>query len=199
MPEVGGNNSIRRGGGTPAPTLERDQLLPTRPRQPILEVIGDNLGSGAPVLNNVIGGTNDVLLEFKTIVGGSNITVTDHGAVIRIASPGGGGTVVVNGLSAFCAGIPGPDEIVGGGIAPVAFSISPLDSAARAVQAATGETIFTILRNGSAIGTVRFAPGQTVGEISITNAAIAIGDHLTIAAPAVADQTLSDLSFLLRS
>ena len=98
-------------------------------------------------------------------------------------------------------GIPIEDEEIVRHPAAVAFNlpISLTDSQFKAGVAATAETIFTLKKNDGAIGTVTFAIGGTSASIAFTAAtAFAVGDILTIEAPAVRDATIANLGFTIK-
>jgi hypothetical protein len=77
--------------------------------------------------------------------------------------------------------------------------ISLTNSQFKAGTAATAETIFTLKKNGAAIGTITFAIGGTSGSIAFTAAtAFAVGDILTCVAPAVRDASIANLGFTIK-
>lgn len=102
------------------------------------------------------------------------------------------------GLSGFCSGKPAASEVVAGAVAPYAFSIIQANCDAKAKVAATASTVFDIQKNGTSVGSITFAAAATLATISITTAAVALDDYLTIVAPATADATLADIAFMLR-
>ena len=98
-------------------------------------------------------------------------------------------------------GTPIEDEVIVSHPAAITFNLpaSLTDSQFKAGVAATAETIFTLEKNGGSIGTVTFAIAGTSGSISFTAAtAFAVGDILTIVAPAVRDDTIADLGFTIK-
>ena len=157
-------------------TLEaRLSLLAARVRTKINDIMPRLLPSG--------GATGQALVKSS----GSNYAV-------------GWGGIVIQGLSVWCAGKPSASEKVGGGVAPYAFTAIQASCSARAATAATASTVFTIKKNGSTtVGTFTFAAAGTVATVSITSGAFAIGDLLTIEAPATTDTTLSDIAFIVRA
>ncbi|AOR76561.1 DUF2793 domain-containing protein [Novosphingobium resinovorum] len=79
----------------------------------------------------------------------------------------------------------------------VSFKDEFAGSQARAGAAATGSTAFTILRGGSAIGTLTFSAAGTTGVFVSTGTGVvtfAAGDVLTVRGPSGADATLADLA-----
>ena len=97
--------------------------------------------------------------------------------------------------------IPVEDEVMISHPAAVAFNLpaSLTDSQFKAGVAATAETIFTLKKNGGAIGTVTFAIGGTSGSVAFTAAtAFAVGDILTCVAPAVRDGSIANLGFTIK-
>lgn len=65
---------------------------------------------------------------------------------------------------------------------------------AKATTAATAATVFTILKNGSAAGTITFAISGTTGTWASSGAqSFAAGDILSITGPGTPDATLADI------
>lgn len=77
-----------------------------------------------------------------------------------------------------------------------AASISESLTAAKCRVAAAASTTFTLKKNGTSIGTAIFASAGTTATVDLTSTSIAfaVGDVLTIEAPAVQDTSLEDLS-----
>ena len=66
-------------------------------------------------------------------------------------------------------------------------------------QDATAQTDITIGRNGSSIGTVRFAAAATTGSfVGVAETDFVPGDRLSLVFPASADATLADIGIALR-
>lgn len=76
----------------------------------------------------------------------------------------------------------------------VSFVASLTDSYVKAGTAATAQTDFDLKKNGSSIGTVRFAAaGTTASYVSISASSWGAGDILTLIAPATPDATIADI------
>ena len=76
----------------------------------------------------------------------------------------------------------------------VTFVASLTDSYVKAGTAATAQTDFDLKKNGSSIGTVRFAAaGTTASYVSISSSSWVAGDILTLVAPASPDATIADI------
>jgi len=76
----------------------------------------------------------------------------------------------------------------------VTFVASLTGSYVKAGTAATAQTDFDLKKNGSSIGTVRFAAaGTTASYVSISSSSWAAGDVLTLVAPGTPDATIADL------
>jgi hypothetical protein len=72
-------------------------------------------------------------------------------------------------------------------------------SRGHASTAATAQADFDLRRNGSSIGTVRFAAGSQTASFMLASAAsLAEGDRLELLAPNPQDATLADLTILLK-
>jgi hypothetical protein len=81
---------------------------------------------------------------------------------------------------------------------PVNFTVNLSGSLANAGTAPTNQTIFTIAKNGTSIGTLSFAAGALNGIFSILVAPnFIVGDILSIVAPDTQDATLANLSVTL--
>lgn len=106
---------------------------------------------------------------------------------------------VVKGLSSFISGKPTASQVVGGGASPYTFTIVSGNCLGIAKVAATASTVFSLQRNGTQIGTITFAASATAGSWSITDTAITAGQYISIHAPASADTTLADITFLVRN
>ncbi len=78
------------------------------------------------------------------------------------------------------------------------FAVSLAGSTATLNVAATAQTDFDVQKNGVSFGTIRFAAAGTVASfISASGATFAIGDILTVIAPASPDGTASTIGFTL--
>jgi non-canonical (house-cleaning) NTP pyrophosphatase len=83
---------------------------------------------------------------------------------------------------------------------PRAFNLPAglTNSVAKASSAATASSVFSIRKNGTQVGTATFAASGTVATFSMASlTSFAIGDILSIIAPASVDATLANLSITL--
>jgi hypothetical protein len=98
-------------------------------------------------------------------------------------------------------GVPGNSAVVFRRVAGRAMSIPDDFAGSQAVAgvAATAETVFTIEKNGSGVGTLTFAIAGTTGTWATTAGALSLaaGDLLTITGPADNDDTLADLAITI--
>lgn len=101
------------------------------------------------------------------------------------------------GIAFHCAGPPAASEVIGGGIAPYALTLSAASSRCNALVAATAATSLVINKSGVQVGQIDFAAGAAVGTVTLTDTAVAAGDHITVHNPATADSTLADIDGLL--
>jgi hypothetical protein len=78
------------------------------------------------------------------------------------------------------------------------FPASLTNSQGVASVAATAQTDFDLKKNGSSVGTMRFAAAGTVATfIMASQTTFAAGDVLTVVAPATPDATLANIGFAL--
>lgn len=78
---------------------------------------------------------------------------------------------------------------------PAAFTGSKGDAA----TAATAQTDFDVKKGASSIGTIRFSAGAVVATfIAASAVAFAVGDVLSVVAPATPDATLADISITFK-
>ena len=71
-------------------------------------------------------------------------------------------------------------------------------SQAAAAVAATAQTNIAMRKNGTSIGTVRFAAGATTASfVGIAETAFVPGDRLSFVFPATADATLADIGIAM--
>ena len=105
-------------------------------------------------------------------------------------------------LAVTVTGVPGDGDIVMRFVATRRFTLPALFAGckASAAVAATASTVFDLKQNGSAIGSITFAASGTTGSFAQSGSGVmtfAVGDVLTISAPATADTTLADISVTL--
>src|SRR3954454_17769567 len=103
-------------------------------------------------------------------------------------------------VSGSWAGSPGAGQVIERYIfaTPVTFPSGLGGSYGTAGIAATASTSFTIAKNGTAIGTMVFAPAATAASFTMAAAtAFSAGDALTITAPPPADASLANLAWTL--
>jgi hypothetical protein len=106
-------------------------------------------------------------------------------------------------VGAWKNGAPAANErvlgfVIPGGITGVTLPANATNSNAEAETAATAQTDFDLQKNGSSIGTIRWAASGTVASfVSVSLTTFAQGDTIEIQAPATADATLSECYFTL--
>lgn len=81
----------------------------------------------------------------------------------------------------------------------VNFAAALAGSVAKSTVAATAQTDFTVSKNGTSIGTMRFAAAATSATfIAASPVSFAAGDVLKLVGPATPDATLSGLGISLK-
>lgn len=104
-------------------------------------------------------------------------------------------------LSGFVPGVPTASQIYMfvPVTRPVTFPSSLTGSVGKAKVAATAQTDFDIKKNGTSVGTMRFAAAATSASFIAASAiSLAAGDTLEVVAPATPDATLSGVGFALQ-
>ena len=104
-------------------------------------------------------------------------------------------------MGGFVAGRTLPGEIVTGAIWPTAATVNSANCNAQAITAATASTVFTIKNKttGLTVGTFTFGAGSSNATVSLSNSSVSAFNFLYIEAPATADATLANITFLVRA
>jgi hypothetical protein len=102
-------------------------------------------------------------------------------------------------IGAAVSGKPSGDQVI---LIPITRALTlaadASGSQASAGVAATAQTDITIGKNGTGIGSVRFAAAGTVASfVGIAETDFAAGDRLSFVFPAIADATLADIGIAL--
>ncbi len=146
---------------------------------------------------NLIGSTIFVkLLSFNTF-GQALQSLAEVGAVTYTLTGAGAAAMVV---AASYSGPTTPSQVVQRYVFGQAttFPAGLSGSQGAAGTAATGTATYSIEKNGSAVGTMAFAASATTASFTMSAAtAFAIGDVLTIVAPASPDATLASVFWSL--
>ena len=102
-------------------------------------------------------------------------------------------------IGAAVSGKPSEDQVILIPITrPLTLAADATGSQANAAVAATSQTDITIGKNGTSIGTVRFAAAGTAGSfVGVATTSFAAGDRLSFVFPATADATLADIGIAL--
>lgn len=113
----------------------------------------------------------------------------------------GGGVSEVMAISAMVAGAPTASQKIAIFVFPFTADIaaSATGSQCESLVSATAQTDFLVKKNGSTIGTIRWAASGTVATyVTFSATSFAAGDILVIEAPASPDATLADIAFSLK-
>ena len=144
--------------------------------------------STAPFVLREVESTSSVALPDGTSLEGN----------VSLKGPTGAQGPQVKGITAFCSGRPLNNEIIGGGLSPYDFTITQANCLAKSKVAATNTATFTINKDGVNIGTIVFAAGSLIGDVTITTANVSFGEYITIHAPSSPDATLSDIGIIIK-
>jgi hypothetical protein len=106
------------------------------------------------------------------------------------------------GIGVFLAGLPTASQLLLRYALPVAVDFADdfaSSSRGSASAAATAQTDYDVKKNGSSVGTIRYAAAATTPTFITTGGTVsfAAGDVLSIVAPASPDATLADADFTL--
>lgn len=135
------------------------------------------------------------------VASGDVALVHSDGIDVRPVGSGGGGGDSGYDVGTFFPGAPGSSELVTRfeAVRDLSFPSALTDSSGRLGVAATAQTDFDIQKNGSSVGTMRFAASGTIATfISASGFTLTGGDRLDVVAPASPDATAADLSFTLK-
>lgn len=130
-----------------------------------------------------------------------DVTLTSNNGELVIngeglAAAAGTGEGIPYDVASYTAGKPSASEKVVALKVVTAFGVSAdlAGSAFVSGVAATGNTVFSVKKNGVQFTTITFAAASTTGTAGACSATtFAAGDVLTIEAPATADSTLADI------
>lgn len=126
---------------------------------------------------------------------GSNITITDDGVGgITIAASAAASSQYI--VAATLNGLPSASLVLLRVPASVTYTVPAGGTNSKLVLgvAATASTVFTMYKNGVSFGTITVAISGTTGTFAVGSPAVfAVGDILTVVAPASPDATAADL------
>ena len=100
-------------------------------------------------------------------------------------------------MAFFVGDRPGPGEVLLRYIVMDELILETTKCRASSEVAATSETIFELLRNGEAVGQIRFPANETLGSVSFSAPMLFPDDILSVQSPIESDATLAQISFLL--
>jgi hypothetical protein len=119
---------------------------------------------------------------------------------LTIVSESGAGVIKPYDIATFCAGLPAVSEKLLRFNYPrsVDLPANLVGSRVTAQVAATLQTDFAVTKNGTGIGTIRFAAAGTVASfVGFSAQSIVANDVLMITAPGTQDATLADIAFTI--
>lgn len=157
--------------------------------------VGDNV-AGSDTLTIVRGSTGIALAA-----GDNRFFCTDGSADGLLQLGGGGSGFAAVELAGSIAGSPTASERIFHFVATrtVTLPSGLINSQGVAKTAATAQSDFDIQKNGSSLGTIRFAASATTATfIMASETSLSAGDELEVIAPGTPDATLADLAWTLR-
>lgn len=163
------------------------------------------------LIRNATGGAFDVTVKTSAQLGGEVVTQGASAVVFCDGTdvlsqtiegiPAGATEPFV--VGAWKNGAPAANErvlgfVVPGGVTGVELPANATNSQAESETSATAQTDFDLQKNGSSIGTIRWAAAGTVATfVSVSLTTFAAGDTIEIQAPGTPDSTLANLYFTL--
>lgn len=161
----------------------------------------ENIGTG----DGVYAQTVNQVAQLKSLVAGSNITITPSATELLISATVPAPVDPISSLpydmSFFFAGTPDvANGLLGSFPIPRTVFIDSLatNHQATAETAPTAETIFIIKVGNTQVGTVTFAAASTVGTVAFgADVTLIPGNVLKLVAPAVPDTTIADVAIIL--
>ena len=173
-----------------------------------IAIIVPNSTKRFSVFNNTTGPATTMTIKTATgtgvvMVRGEHIPMEQNGAdVVTITSGGGGGE---GGASPYDLGVSWSGALPASQVLlrypfprAVTFPAGLTGSQAVSAVAATAAATLTLAKNGTPIGTIDFAASATSGTFTFaSDVSFAVGDTLTLTAPAAADATLADVGISL--
>ena len=175
-------------------TADIDIIVPTATRR--FSVVNNTTGPPRTITIKTVAAPGVVLAE------GEHVVVEQNGTtMIALTSGTGGGTTPQPyDLGVSWSGTLPASQVLLRYPFPraVDFATGLPDSQAVSVVAATAATTLTLAKNGTSIGTIDFAAAATSGTFTFTaDVSFAVGDLLTLTAPASPDGTLADVGISL--
>jgi hypothetical protein len=158
---------------------------------------------------NPAASTDDITVEKGTgsiTVGPGEIAVchadgTTNGLVGGVVTAASGVVSEPFSVGAMCSGAPAASEklLIYSFVYSVDIAANAVGSECESLVSATAQTDFLVKKNGSTIGTIRWAAAGTVATyVSFAATSFAAGDIIVIEAPASPDATLADIGFSLK-
>ncbi len=176
----------------PAPTAEITLTFPAVKRGVI-----HLLNSTGQIINASISGQSESAVSIPV---DSFVAVHSDGSNVRPSGGGSGGGATNISLAAFAAGTTTDAEVLVQYVADRAFSlpVGLAGSQAYSIVATVAAASYVVSKNGTSQGTIDFALGAQTATFTFASAvSFAIGDRLTISAPATADTAQANISFTL--
>jgi hypothetical protein len=157
------------------------------------------------VVDNAAGGDTLTVIRGSTSIvlgaGANGMFYTDGGADGLVQLGGGTSESAVAELAGSYAGSPTASERIFHFVATrtVTLLSGLTNSQGVAKTAAAAQTDFDIKKNGSSVGTMRFAASATTATfIMASEISLSAGDQLEIIASGTPDATLADIAWTLR-
>jgi hypothetical protein len=175
--------------------------LTTTAKTELVAAINEVNTAKAPLASPTFTGTVSGIT--KSMVGLSNVdNTTDAAKPISSATQTALNAKVSTGavpydIAAPVFGKPAASEIVLRVRTQRAFTLDTFYGYA-ATAATTASAVFTVTKNGSSIGTITFSTSTNASTTTVATTSFAIGDVLTITAPASQNATLADIDFFLK-
>lgn len=160
---------------------------------PLANIVGTMSSLTTTAKSSVVAAVNELNSgKQATLVSGTNIKTVGGTSVL-----GSGNISIPYDIAAPVFGKPAANEVVLRIRTQRAFTLDTFYGYA-GTTATASSAVFTVSKNGSSIGNITFAVSTNASTTNVATTSFAVGDILTITAPASQNASLADIDFFLK-